>query len=268
MSEKSLSNELPSSQLSSNEISPRAQNRTILVTGATGAIGSEIVRALTRHFCDGIDGTNCRIVAHFHQNEAAATKLQRETKCELRRADLCDETEVAALFGDANLSEQNALFAVIHCAAITYDSLLVRQSRARWDDVFRLNCDGAFLVARETLRRLARGGRLIFLTSRVGERGAVGQSAYAASKAATLALMRCAARESAAQRIGVNAICPGVVESEMTANLGAKRRGELAAQSVFGEFGSARAVAATVLWLLGDAASEISGQVFHCDSRL
>ncbi len=233
--------------------SPR--KRTVVVTGASGEIGAEIVRHLSE--------SSTRSIAHFHRNQSAAQLLQNETSCELRRADLTEEDEVAALFNDLK-----NLFAVVHCAGIARDSLLWKQSRADWDETMRVNCNAAFLVVRESLRRLQNGGRLIVLASRVGENGAVGQAAYAASKAAQIALVKCAARESRDRRICVNALCPGVVLSPMTRDLSDNRKAALARQSVFDEFGSAKSVASLVSWLLSDAASEVSGQVIHCDSRL
>ncbi len=232
-----------------------SQKRAILVTGATGEIGSEIVRSFNE--------SNTRIVAHWFQNGAKALQLQGETSCELRQADLRDETQVENLF--AGLGE---LFAVVHCAGVARDALVLKQSRQSWNETLALNCDATFLVVRESLRRLNRGGRMIVVASRVGEIGAVGQSAYAASKAAQIALVKCAARESVEKRLCVNAVCPPVVESSMTRTLSEARRSALKNQSVFGEFGSSQSVASAVRWLLGDGACEVSGQVIHCDDRI
>lgn len=234
------------------------EQRTILVTGASGAIGSEIVR----HLCASRTSST-RIVAHWFQNAANAQFLQKETSCELLQCDLGDETQVAALFD--GLDE---LFAVVHCAGIARDALLLKASRQSWDETLDVNCDATFLVVRESLRRLNFGGRLVVLASRVGEIGAVGQSAYAASKAAQIALVKCAALESVEQRIGVNAVCPPVIDSSLTRKLSQSRRDALQRQSVWGEFGSAKTVAATVDWLLSEAGAEISGQTIHCDSRI
>ena len=239
--------------------------RTILITGATGAIGSQIVRALSeRALSDSrFWQSSTRIVAHGFQNAEKAQVLQRETNCELRFADIGDEAQIERLFcGLENL------FAVVHCAGIARDDLLVKQSRARWDETLRVNGDGTFLVVRESLRKLTSGGRLVIVASRVGEIGGIGQSAYAATKAAQIALMKSAARESSTRKLCVNAICPGVVDSPMTQTLSEARQAELASQSLFGETGSARAVAGTVQWLLSDFADEVSGQVIHCDNRL
>ncbi len=202
-------------------------------------------------------------MAHGFRNAQNAELLQRETDCEFRFADIGDEAQVEALFDDLG-----NLFAVVHCAGIARDALLVKQSRESWDESRRVNADGTFLVVRQSLRKLTNGGRLVVVASRVGEIGAIGQSAYAASKAAQIALVKCAAREAAERRICVNVVCPGVVSSAMTQTLSAERQRELAEGSLFGEFGSARTVASTIQWLLSDAAAEVSGQVIHCDNRL
>lgn len=239
---------------------PTPAQRTVLVTGATGAIGSQIVRDLHKSSTRLAIG---QVVAGYGCNAQGARALQAESGCDLRQADIGDEAQVEALFNGLD-----DLFAVVHCAAITRDALLVKQSRASWDDLMRVNATGTFLVVRESLRHLGFGGRLIVLASRVGERGAIGQSAYAASKAATIALVQSAAREGAELQICVNAICPGVVSSMMTWNLSKIRKAELARQNLFGDFGSAWAVSSLVQWLLSEVADEVSGQVLHCDSRL
>jgi acetoacetyl-CoA reductase len=233
-----------------------ATERVVLVTGGTGVLGAQIVRVLSAE-------AEYSVAVNFAHDEERAAQLQRETGCELRRADVGDEAEVASLF--ASLPP---LYAVVHAAGIARDALLVKQSRTAWDETLRINCDGAFLVARAALQKLDDGGRLIFLASRAGERGRAGQTAYSATKAAQIALMRNAAREGASRRIAVNAVCPGFVPSAMNAALSTPALDAARRESVWNEFGTARQVASTVKWLLGEEAAEISGQVFHCDSRL
>lgn len=231
--------------------------KTVLVTGGTGVLGAEIVRALK-------GSTPCfDVTANFCRNSERAEKVQTETKCRLHRADVGDEAQVTKMF-----ETLPPLFAVVHAAGAAHDELLMRQSRAMWNDSLRVLADGAFLVARAALEKLEVGGRLVFLASRAGEQGSSGQSAYASSKAAMLALMKCAALEGAQRQIAVNAICPGFVPSEMSDHLSAAQKEKARAKSVFGQFGKASETAALVQWLLSEAAAGISGQVFHCDSRL
>jgi 3-oxoacyl-[acyl-carrier protein] reductase len=264
------------------------QSRTVLVTGGTGTIGSSIVQALCEHTAgsdrNGESGAGrCwRVIANYAHDEERALQLHRVTGCDVRRADIGDEAQVMSLFAEfervdaapdgasaGNAPSSSApLFAVVHVAGVSHNALLPRQTLAEWHETLRVNADGAFLVTRAALRHLADGGRLILLASRVGERGNAGQGAYGASKAAVIALMRCAAREGAARAIAVNAICPGFVPSALTASLPPERLAEFRRQSVLGACGAPEEVAGTVQWLLSDGAAAISGQVIHCDSRL
>jgi 3-oxoacyl-[acyl-carrier protein] reductase len=227
----------------------------VLVTGGTGTLGSSIVHVLRhQHF---------QVLANYRRDEARAAQLQNTTGCDLWRADVGDEAQVSAMF-----EALPRLSAVVHVAGITRDALLLRQSSAAWHETLRVNSDGAFLVARAALEKLENGGRLIMLASRVGEQGNGGQAAYAASKAAVIALTKCAAREGAARCLAVNAICPGFVPSALSASLSPVRLDALAGQAVLSSANAPQQVAATVLWLLSDAAAGISGQVIHCDSRI
>jgi 3-oxoacyl-[acyl-carrier protein] reductase len=229
-------------------------SRVVLVTGATGVLGSEIVRVLAADFS---------VVALFHHDDEAARRLQSATGCGVRRCDVTDEDAVEAVFKEAT-----PLYGVIHAAGIGRDALLLRQTQDDWRDTLRVNADGAFLVTRAALRHLSDGGRLVLLASRAGLHGGRGQAAYAASKAAVLALMRCAAREGAARDLAVNAICPGFVPSALSAHLNDEVLAEYRRQSVRHEFGTAHSAAAAVRWLLSEAAREVSGQTIPCHSRL
>lgn len=242
---------------SETEVKP--ETKTVLVTGGTGAIGSEIVRALVRSYPD------FQIIANYSHNHERAEKLRAETGCALYRADISSENAVQELFFSRFPSP---LYAVIHAAGITRDALLLRQTRAEWDQNLSINLESAFLVARASLEKLEEGGRLIFLASRVGETGNRGQSAYAAAKAALLALAKSAAREGARRCLKINAICPGFVPSAMTENLSAPALEAAQKASLFGEFGAAEETAELVAWLLSPGSGNISGQVFHADNRL
>ncbi|MDQ3815055.1 MAG: SDR family oxidoreductase, partial [Armatimonadota bacterium] len=159
----------------------------VLVTGGTGTLGGEIVRALCA-------ASRWQVLANYRRDDERAERLQRATGCALFRADVGSEAEVEAMF-----AQLPPLFAVVHVAGIAPDALLLRQSRAAWHETLRVNTTGAFLVARAALRKLEAGGRLLMLASRVGEHGNRGQGAYAASKAAVIALVKCAAREGGAR---------------------------------------------------------------------
>ena len=230
-----------------------------MITGGTGTLGA----ALTRALC----AENRQVIAHYARDEKRAKHLQDETGCDLQRAEISDESAVCQMF--ATLPP---LFAVIHAAGIARDALLLRQSLQSWHETMNVNLRGAFLVAREALQKIEDGGRLLFLTSRVGERGAAGQGAYAASKAATIALMQCAARESAAHesaaRLCVNAICPPFVPSALSETLNEGEISAMQAQSLSGRCGESASLVGAVRWLLSEEGKRVSGQVIHCDDRI
>ena len=223
-----------------------AQQR-VLVTGGTGALGSAIVAALR--------GQNHRVVAGFWRDQTRAHRLAEATGCALARADVRDELAVETLFATHRFE------AVIHAAGANTDALLLRTSAARWREQMRW-IDAGFLVTRASLRHLPRGGRLILVASRVGERGGAGQSAYAASRGALLGLARAAAAER--PDLKINAICPGFWPSQL-ANLSESQLQKRAGENLVPGADARQSLAAGCLWLLGCA---VSGQVLRPDCRL
>lgn len=235
------------------EAPSKTSARRVLVTGGTGAIGSEIVRVLC---------AQNSVTANFARDQVRANALQHETACALFQADVGNEKAVAEMF-----HALAPLDCVVHVAGVVQDALLLRQSVEQWRETLRVNVDGAFLVARAALQSCADGARVVLIASRVGQSGNAGQGAYAASKAAVIALMRCAAREGGERGITFNAVCPGLVLSPLTESLSETRLDELRARSVLNRFGTAGEVASAVQWLLGAEAAGVSGQVVHFDSR-
>lgn len=231
--------------------------KLVVVAGGTGAIGSEIVRRLTQ------STPAFEVLVLYSRDSERAAKLRAETGCAIQRADAGDETQVEDVFASTP-----APFAIVHAVGFAGDVLLSRQSRAGWDEVLRVHSDSVFLTTRAGLEKLQDGGRLIFIASRVGEIGHAGQTAYAASKAASIGLMKCAAREGAARRIAVNAICPGFIPSGMTESLNETQLKRAREASLWNEYGSAETVASLVQWLLSNEATGVSGQILHGDGRL
>ena len=219
----------------------------ILVTGGTGVLGSAIVAALRAR--------DQSVVANFWRDENRAQTLAARTGCALWRADARDESAVERMFG------AGAFGAVIHAAGANRDALLLRTSPANWRAQLRWS-DAAFLVTRASLEHLPRGGRLLLIASRVGERGNLGQSAYAASKGALIGLMRAAAAER--RDLSINAICPGYAPSDL-ASLGAFELEKRASQNVLSGADARESLAALCVWALGAA---VSGQVWRPDCRI
>jgi len=160
---------------------------------------------------------------------------------------------------------------LINNAGVTHDQLLVRMTDEDWDRVIEVNLRSAFLMTRAVSKALVRqksGGRVISITSTSGAMGNAGQVNYSAAKAGLIGFTKAAARELAHWSILVNAVAPGLIETDMTAKLSATAREALLAQVPLKRSGTVREVAEMVRFLAGDGATYITGQVFHVNGGL
>jgi 3-oxoacyl-[acyl-carrier protein] reductase len=160
---------------------------------------------------------------------------------------------------------------LVNNAGMTHDQLLVRMTDEDWDRVMEVNLRSAFLMTRAVSKALVRqksGGRVINITSTAGAMGNAGQVNYSAAKAGLIGFTKAAARELAHWSILVNAVAPGLIETEMTKDLSATARDALLAQVPLKRSGTTREVAEMVRFLAGDGATYITGQVFHVNGGL
>jgi 3-oxoacyl-[acyl-carrier protein] reductase len=148
-------------------------------------------------------------------------------------------------------------------AGITRDQLLMRMKREDWDAVLATNLTATFVLAQAAMRPMLkqRGGRIIAVSSVVGQMGNAGQTNYAASKAGLVGFVKALAREVASRSITVNAIAPGMIETDMTRAVTEKSQVDWAAQIPLGRLGSVDEVAAAVCFLASDEAAYITGHV-------
>ena len=152
-----------------------------------------------------------------------------------------------------------------------HDQLLVRMTDEDWDRVIEVNLRSAFLMTRAVSKALVRqksGGRVINITSTAGAMGNAGQVNYSAAKAGLIGFTKAAARELAHWSILVNAVAPGLIETDMTKDLSAAAREALLAQVPLKRSGTTREVAEMVRFLAGDGATYVTGQVFHVNGGL
>ena len=224
---------------------------SILVTGGTGALGSALVAELR--------AANYAVVANYYHDESRAREVESRTGCQLARADVRDENAVQSLF------ENYKFDAIIHAAGVNRDALMLRTSADLWREHLRANLDSTFLITRAALQFLPDGGRLILISSRVGERGFVGQSAYAASKGTILGLMRAAAAEGRTRNLKINAICPGFAPSTLSRDLSETIREQRAAENLISGADAAQSLSAACRWLL---TARVNGQVIRADCRV
>jgi len=238
-----------------------AVKRTILVTGGSRGIG--------RGICMAFAHADNHIYFNYSADSAAAVQTEKLVAdaggCATgRRVNVASEKEVSEFVGRA-LDETGRIDVLVNNAGITRDGLIVRMKETDWDDVLDINLKGAFhciKVASKTMLR-QRSGRIINVSSVVGVSGNPGQANYVASKAGIIGLTKAVAKELASRHITVNAVAPGFIETDMTASLPDKAREAMVTQIPLGRAGTARDIAAAVVFLASDQAAYITGQVIH-----
>jgi len=170
--------------------------------------------------------------------------------------------EVAEKLVAAATETYGGLHILVNNAGITRDGLLMRMKEEDWDEVLRVNLKSAFLLSKAATRPMmkARWGRIINITSVVGETGNPGQANYAAAKAGLAGMSRALARELGSRQITVNCVAPGFIETDMTQSLSEPQRAQLQQQIPLQRLGMAADVAASVLFLAGQGGAYITGQ--------
>jgi 3-oxoacyl-(acyl-carrier-protein) reductase len=221
----------------------------------------------------GSKGIGYCIASKFAQtgHRVAATYRSGEVPSEVLgvQCDVTDPSQVEAAFAQVESNLGN-IEVVVANAGITRDTLLLRMSDEDWDQVIATNLTGAFRVARRAARPMirARFGRIVFISSVVGQLGSAGQVNYAASKAGLLGMARSLARELGSRGVTANVVAPGFIETDMTAELGEDLVKKYAEQIPLGRFGSADDVAGAVEFLSSDAAGYITGALIPVDGGL
>jgi len=159
---------------------------------------------------------------------------------------------------------------LVNNAGITRDNLLLRMSEEEWDTVLQVNLKGAFNCTKSVTRQMMkqRQGRIINITSVVGQMGNAGQANYAASKAGLIGFTKSVARELASRNITCNAVAPGYIQTDMTAALDDAVKDSLKQQIPLGRLGTPEDVARVVTFLCSDDAAYITGQVINVDGGM
>lgn len=240
-------------------------NQIAVVTGAGRGIG----RAIALKFAQ--EGANVAIVSRTQENSANVAAeiraLGRQAWC--HAVDVADAVAVNAA-AERILDECGRVDVLVNNAGVTRDGLLMRMADADWDTVLNTNLKGAFLVTRAFSRAMikARTGRIINLSSVIGLIGNAGQSNYAASKAGLIGFTQSCAREFATRGITVNALAPGFIETDMTAELNETLRAEILKKIPLGKLGQVEDIAAAALYLAAASGRYVTGQVLCVDGGM
>jgi 3-oxoacyl-[acyl-carrier protein] reductase len=236
-------------------------NKVALVTGGSRGIGRATALALARQ--------GARVVVGFSSNEAAARQtvgliIEGGGKAESVQIDVANTgpseqtvTELVKHLGRLDILVSNA--------GISVDGLLLRLRDEDLERTLAVNLKGALACARAAIKPMmrAKSGRIVFVSSVVGETGNAGQTAYAASKAGLLGIAKSLAREYASRSITVNAVAPGYIETDMTAALTEEQRTAMLQGVPLGRPGTAAEVGAAIAFLASDEAAYITGQTLR-----
>jgi 3-oxoacyl-[acyl-carrier protein] reductase len=241
------------------------QGRTALITGASQGIGRACALAFARA------GARVALAA---RNEAKLAEVATEIRsgggaAEVFAIDMASEDSIKS-GAKAALAQLGSIEILVNNAGITKDGLLLRMKRADWDDVLATNLTGTFLLTQALISTMlkARWGRIINISSVVGETGQAGQANYAASKAGLIGFTKSLARELASRGITANAVAPGYIETAMTAVLDEKQRAAMTAYIPLGRAGTEQDVANAVRFLASDEAAYITGHVLDVNGGM
>ncbi len=242
-------------------------DRVALVTGASRGLGRAIALAFARQGAD--------VVINYRGNSSAADEVASAVRDAGRRAltiqgDTSAGREACEAVVKAALDEFGKVDILVNNAGITRDDLLMRMDADKWNDVIATNLSGPFWMTRAIARPMmrARAGRIINMSSAAGRMGNPGQANYSAAKAGLIGLTKTTARELASRGITCNALAPGLIETDLTADLPEAATQALTAMTPLGHIGSVDDVAAAAVYFASDEARYVTGQVLGVDGGI
>lgn len=243
-----------------------SDRKLAIVTGASRGIGRAAAVRLAKM---GMD-----VVFTYHSEEEKAQETKRLCKeqgaavlavrADVRNSEECDRVMKAAMEFGGHVD------VLVNNAGITKDGLIIRMSDEQFDRVIETNLKGAFYMMRAVSKQMMkqRSGRIINISSVVGVKGNAGQVNYAASKVGVIGMTKSLARELASRKVTVNAVAPGMIETDMTAAMSEKAQEQMKEIIPLGEMGTPEDIAGAIAFLAGEDCRYMTGQVLCVDGGM
>ncbi len=244
----------------------KLDGKVALVTGGSRGLGRATCEALAEH--------GATVIVNYVKGEDAAREVAESItksggKAEILGFDVADPKACEAAIDDV-VKRHGKLDILVANAGISIDGLLLRMKEEDLDRLWQVNVKGALACAKASVKSMMRAktGRIIFMSSVVGEIGNVGQTAYAASKAALIGAAKSIAREYATRNITVNVVAPGFIDTDMTHTMTDQMKEHLVKIIPLGRTGKARDIAAACVYLASDEANYVTGQVVRVNGGM
>ena len=236
-------------------------NKKILITGATGGIGKALVEKFISLGGD--------VLATGTKNEKLELLKKDFPKIKTLKFDISEHDKIEE-FVEKSFSSLSGLDVLVNNAGINMDNLSLRMKYDEWKKVIDINLGSTFLLCKYGIKKMLKNkyGRVINITSIVGHTGNLGQSNYAASKAAIIGMTKSLAIEYAKKNITLNCVSPGFIQTKMTDNIAENIKEVLTSKIPMAKLGTGNDVANTVAFLSSDAASYITGETIHVNGGM
>jgi 3-oxoacyl-[acyl-carrier protein] reductase len=244
----------------------RLNGRKALVTGGSGGIGIEIAKCLAEEGAD--------IAIQYYKNEGEAAKLAKQVIDAGRKA-ITVQSQLNSLKSVETMvevihSKFGKIDTLINCAGINRDSMFSKMTDDQWEEVIQVNLSGVYHTTKAFVEEIVESGhgRIVNISSIVGQTGNLGQVNYAASKSGIIGFTKALARELASKGTTVNVVAPGFIDTSMVQKIPEKVKERILAQIPMGRFGTSKEVAESVVYLVSEDADYITGTVLNLNGGM
>jgi 3-oxoacyl-[acyl-carrier protein] reductase len=237
------------------------KNKKILITGASGGIGQELVKKFV-----SLGGN---VIGSGTKTEKLDLIKKKYPDIKVKKFDISEHSKIEEFIDDITL-ELGGLDILINNAGTNMDNLSLRMKVEEWKKVIDINLTSTFLLSKYAIKKMLKNkfGRIVNITSVVGHTGNLGQSNYSASKAGIIGMSKSFAIEYAKKNITVNCVSPGFITSDMTMNIAEKVKLYLTSRIPMGKLGTGEDVSSCVAFLSSEQASYVTGETMHVNGGM